>query len=128
MGGFWIDKHTMTVVPGPEKLPTFSLAVSGGILGALAILPRNWRAGINNLTTYILAVGSYVAAAENRDVAVGKLASFIDRLVETEQYGCRHIISYSMGTLIALDSLIGRGSQELGEHLRAHRFAVFQFP
>ena len=91
-----------------DTFRNFALPIAAILLGALAFIPRSWRTAIDSFAGFISSLVSYVEAGTQRNVVVGRLATFLENLEEREIYQNIHIISYSMGSIIALDCLFPR--------------------
>jgi len=87
----------------------WALPFAAALLGVLALIPQKIRSALDSFTVFILSFIGYVSAGIQRDAAVGNLASFLECLEENCQYRRVHIVSFGMGTVIALDSLYPRG-------------------
>ena len=83
----------------------WALPFVAAILGFLAVVPRGFRSVLDSVTVFILAVIGYVSFGNQKDVCVGSLATFLENLVQGGLYGQIHIVSYSVGSMIALDAL-----------------------
>lgn len=95
--------------PRLDTFKNWALPIGATLGVGLAMLPSTWRSMLDSATTLILSVTSYASIGEERDVVVGRLATFLERLAEGDRYERIHIISYSMGSLIALDALFPPG-------------------
>ncbi|PKB63988.1 MAG: hypothetical protein BZY80_04520 [SAR202 cluster bacterium Io17-Chloro-G2] len=98
------------VALSPVGTPTDDLwawlfPIAAAATALLGLIPGIWRSALDSATNFILAISGYVAAGAQRDVMVGRFASFVKRLAQEEGYHEVHIVSYSMGSIIALDAL-----------------------
>ena len=92
-----------------ELLWQWLLPFAGVGLGVIAVVPQRWRSAIDSITATIIAFLNYVVAGEQKDVVVGNLASLVQHLMDSGRYDRIHIVSWSVGALIAVDSLFPTG-------------------
>lgn len=92
-------------VTGMELIRDWFLPISAAATGAFVMLPRRFRSFLDSATIFLLPLFGYVAAGAKRGVVVGKLASLIRHVALQGKYDRIHIVSYSIGSIIALDSL-----------------------
>ena len=94
---------------GPfEAISEELIAFAAIVTLAVSNVPPAWKARFNANLVVALVLGNYIASGERRDNATGQLAAFINALDDSAQYSRIHIISYSIGSLVALDALFSR--------------------
>jgi hypothetical protein len=94
-----------TNIPMLDRFRDWTLPIAGVALAALALLPQSWRMTLERGTVFLLATLGYVAAGQQKSVVVGRLASFLDLLAQQDRYQRIHVVGYSLGALIAIDSI-----------------------
>lgn len=88
-----------------DTVGNWGLPFAGAILGLVNMLPQRVRSFLDMATVLALALLGYVQGERERDVVVGRLASFLGALEQTGKYQRLHVIGYSLGAVIALDAV-----------------------
>jgi hypothetical protein len=94
-----------------------ALALAGTVTLAFANLPPKVRHELDEAFNFLLVFVRYLSVGEGRRRVVGELYSFIETIIERQEYARVDIVAYSLGSLIEVQYVgeYGRKSPAIEE-------------
>jgi hypothetical protein len=102
------------------------------ILTALGILTPQLKDSLNRAAVIYLGMVSYLDLGNRRNILLGQLVELTEHILEKKSTHCTyrriHIISYSFGSILALDALFPSGKTSIDRFKHIHTLVTIGCP